>query len=210
MALKKPIQMAGMLGPRDRVWQAVRQQGKGAEFTALMVEDLCVPRIKFSRVNEFLRQWGKAGVLKVTQRQLPSPAGNRFAVPVYKLIKNSFEAPLVNAQGESISPGMGNLAMWRAMKVLKSFGPQSLARTASHPQLRVAEITARAYIRHLVKAGYLTTLREPTRQLEGSYKLQRDTGHHAPAITRIKCVFDQNLGQYTWQQPEQEVCDGLE
>ena len=199
-----------MLTPRERVWHAVRQLGTRAEFNALMVEDICMPRVKFSRVNDFLREWGKAGVLKVTERKPPSPAGSRYAAPVYKLVKTSFEAPLVNAQGEGISPGLVNLAMWRAMKVLKSFGPQSLSRTASHPKLRVAEITARAYIRHLLKAGYLTTLREPTRRLEGSYKLLRDTGHHAPAITRIKCVFDRNLGQYTWQQPEQEVCDGIE
>lgn len=211
MARKPSIEMTGMLTPRERVWQSVRKFGMRQHFSALMVEDGCLPTVPFQTVNAYLRALKDAGYLELVERVKPeTPAGSRFEAPIYKLVNTAFEAPRVSLYGRQARQGLGVLAMWRCMKVLKSFDYRDLARAASHPTLIVAEQTAQKYVNALARAGYLTTLRAPTRLLPGRYRLTRNTGHHAPAITRIKCVFDRNLGQFTWQQPEQEVCDGLE
>lgn len=210
MARKPPVEMTGMLTPRERVWQSVRKFGMRQHFTALMVEDGCLPTVPFQTVNAYLLDLKKAGHLEQIGHATPdTPAGSRKHPPIYKLVKTAFEAPRVGLNGVETRQGLGVLAMWRCMKVLKSFDYRDLARAASHPTLIVAEQTAQKYVNALARAGYLAILRAPTRLLPGRYRLTRNTGHHAPAITRIKCVFDRNLGQFTWQQPEQEVCDGL-
>jgi hypothetical protein len=52
-------------------------------------------------------------------------------------------------------------------------------------------------------------VREAKPGVPARYRLVRDTGAHAPAITRRKVVFDRNLGEFSYQESEQEVCDGL-
>lgn len=210
VAKKQPVEMTGLLTPRERVWQSVRRIGLKQRFTAMMVEDGCRPTVSYGVVSQYLRDLLAAGWLAQVDKVEPVKAGNRFAAPVYQLLKTDFEAPRVGFMGKRVDQGLGRMAMWRAMKVLKDFDFRDLARAASHPTSLVEERTAQLYLNALARAGYLTMLREPTRQQAGRYRLKRDTGHHAPAITRIKSVFDRNLGEFTWQQTGQEVCDGLE
>lgn len=211
MAGKPSIVMTGMLTPRERIWQSVRTFGPRKQFTAMMVEDGCKPTVAYDTVSQYLRDLKDAGYLEVVERIKPEkPAGSRFEAPVYKLVKTAFEAPRVGLYGKEARQGLGVLAMWRCMQVLKSFDYRDIARAASHPTLVIAEQTAQKYVNALAKAGYLTTLQEATRLKAGRYRLTKVTGHHAPAITRVKSVFDRNLGKFTWTQPVQEVADGLE
>ena len=211
MARKSSIAMAGMLLPRERVWESVRSFGTRKTFTAMTVQDGCAPMVPFETVSTYLLDLKKAGYLEqVGEATADKPSGNRKHPPIYKVVKTSFEAPRVGRDGAVARQGLGVIAMWRCMKVLKSFDYRDIARVASHPQLEVAEITAQKYVNALARAGYLTVLREPTRLLPGLYRLTKNTGHHPPAITRVKSVFDRNLGKFTWLQSEQEVCDGLE
>ena len=69
---------------------------------------------------------------------------------------------------------------------------------------------ADTYVNALSRAGYFRTMRPSKPKVPAQYRLIRDTGHQAPAITRRKVVFDRNTGAFAELQTAQEVCDGLE
>jgi hypothetical protein len=200
----KEMQLTGLQTQREIVWQTVRTVGaKGKPFIERDIDGACTPLVPTQDVARYLRNFAAAGALEVVGKA-PQANSSRFKSTVYKLVKSAGEAP-------GTSPtGMGNLAMWRCMKVLKSFDFKDLARAASHPQAPVSETTARMYIRFLNQAGYLTLLRAgSTSSKPARYMLAKNTGPHAPAITKVKCVLDRNTGELITLQTAQEVCDGI-
>lgn len=214
---KKPVelQLLGLRTPRERVWDAVIKLAKpdqSGTFTAWDAQDACAPMVKFDIACEYMRHLAKAGYLAEVKKAKPMKEhGNRLSTPVYRLVKQQGDAPRVNVAGGPALKGQGNEAMWTAMKVLPSFDFRDIAMAASMPgKLVVAETTARLYVGALARAGYFTTLRKPTRLLPGRYALALRTGMHAPAVTRIKTVFDRNTGKFAHLETAQEVCDGLE
>lgn len=207
---KTMLQPAGILTPRERVWQSVRSFGLDKPYTPLQIEDGCTPTVRYEVIVQYLRELHQAGYLELVKRIKDAGAGNRFPTPVYKTLKTDFEAPRASLGGKQAMQGLGRLAMWRAMRSIKRFDFRDIARAASHPELTVSERTAQLYVNSLAHAGYLTTLREPTRQVPGLYTLTRYTGRHAPAITRRKVVVDRNTGEFPWQETTQEVVDGLD
>jgi hypothetical protein len=207
---KDPLQPTGVLTPRERVWQSVRKFGMTKTYTSLQVEDGCKPKVSHEIVADYLRDLRKAGYLEIVGNVEIKGAGNRHEPPIYKTVKTDFEAPRITKGGKKALQGLGRLAMWRAMRSLKRFEVRDIVRAASHPQAPVSEITARHYIRALRDAGYLTTLREATRVLPGQYTLSRYTGRLPPALTRRKVVVDRNTGEFPYQEPVQEVVDGLD
>lgn len=128
---------------------------------------------------------------------------------LYTLCKDSFEAPRVDKQGQPRSGGIATLAMWRAMRALGSFDYHDIARAASLGAVQVSAQVAKSYVYQLNKAGYLRIVKAGGPSVRARYQLVRYTGAQPPAVTRRKCIFDRNLGEFTWQQPEQEVCDGI-
>lgn len=212
---RKPVklQLIGLQTPRERIWTAVRelaQVDKTGTFTALDVQDATEPLVKFGVACAYLRHLSKAGYLGEVKPAKPMREhGNRVSTPVYKLVKDQGEPPRVGQTG-TVQQGLINEAMWRAMKVLKSFDYRDIVASASIPGFEVAEITAQKYVNYLARAGYFQTLRASTRLLPGRYRLERKTGPHAPAITRAKVVLDRNTGEFIHLETAQEVCDGLE
>lgn len=213
----KPVKLVliGLQTPRERIWAAVRElatEDRSGTFTTLQVEDATEPLVKFSVVREYLWHLSKAGYIGEVKPAKPMREhGNRMSAPVYKLVKGQGEPPRVGPEGAPVLQGQGNEAMWRAMKVLKSFDYRDIVAAASIPGVfQVADTTARKYVNYLAHAGYFQTLRAPTRLLPGRYRLERKTGPHAPAITRAKVVIDRNTGTVAMLETAQEVCDGLE
>jgi hypothetical protein len=201
----KETPLTGMQTVREIVWQTVRTVGaKGKPFIEQDIDGACVPLVPKQDVARYLRSFAAAGAL-VIEGKAPQANSSRFKSTVYKLVKSTGEAP-----GTSLS-GLGNLAMWRCMKVLKSFDSKELALTASHPQSPVSETTARMYIRYLNRAGYLTPLRsaKPAAGNAARYMLAKNTGPHAPAITKVKCVLDRNTGELITLQTVQEVTHAI-
>jgi hypothetical protein len=106
--------------------------------------------------------------------------------------------------------------------VLKKFDWHAIHRAANlaprdgKPGLEVSELAAKTYVGRLAVAGYFKTV-TPSKHLGGRggatpavYHLVRDTGALPPAVTKRKVVYDRNLGEFTHQESEQELVDGLE
>lgn len=194
-----------MLAPRERIWQAVRKLR-----TAFTVADLQAeirPAVHKDTMRTYLTSLVAAGHLATAK---PAAALQRGEAHVYTLIQDAFEAPRVDKQGRAVTQGVATLAMWRAMRALGQFDYLDLARAASLGPVQVSGGVARSYITQLNKAGYFRVVQASVPGKPARYQLVRYTGAQPPAVTQRKCVFDRNLGTFTWQQPEQEVCDGID
>lgn len=207
---RKPIhlEMAGMLTPRDRMWATIRKLKK---CSCMQVQEAAgSPYLNLDTIQEYLVRLVEAGYLVALNKQ-GHDARDKYTEVHFKLAKDSFEAPRINKAGKAVTQGTPTLAMWRAMKALKEFDYREVQHAASLGKLCVVSAqTAKSYVLLLARAGYFRTLREAAGPIPARYRLVRDTGAHAPAITRRKSVFDRNTGAFTWQETEQEVCDGLE
>lgn len=206
---RKPIhlEMAGMLTPRERMWQVIRRVRK---FTCMELQEACGrPMLNLETMQDYLLVLSLAGYLKQLNKQ-GQDARAKFDQVRFELVKDAFEAPRLDKHGREVAQGTGTLAMWRAMKALKEFDYLDVQKAATLGQFKVTAATAKSYVVLLARAGYFRTVREAKPGVPARYRLVRDTGAHPPAITRRKAVFDRNVGEFTWQQTEREVCDELE
>lgn len=207
---RKPIEIerAGLQTPGERVWAAIRKFGKLRTFTLLELQDTATPLVHWETVDSYAGDLRRAGYIELVAPV--ARANARFGQARYRLVKDTFDAPRFARDGGPATQGLATLAMWRAMKALKEFDYHDIQRAANVGDLcRVSPGTAKSYVALLSRAGYYRTVRAAKPGTPARYRLVRDTGAHAPAITRRKAVFDRNTGQFTWQQSEQEVCDGL-
>lgn len=203
----RPRPSAVLATPRERIWAAVQKLVKG--FTLWEVQDACDPMVNFNTVQSYMRGLVRSGCLEEVNASELKRGCSRTR-PTFNLVKRSHEPPRVDIHGKEVTRGMGVLAMWRAMQVLKSFDFRDITRAATLGPVVVSETTARMYVDYLFRAGYLKQLQVPTPQRPGLYKLIRYTGPHAPAITRRKVVMDRNTGEFVDVQTAQEVCDAIE
>lgn len=212
---RKPInvELRGLKTPRERVWEAMLklcpQANAGDGFDKTKVQDHCDPMVSWTLVDDYFDDLEKAGFLKrvggtgVSKGVMGKPIQ-------FVLTKRQGEAPRISRKGASVSQGSGQEAMWRAMKVLPTFDYTDIAKAATLGTLVVTPQTAKAYVVHMARAGYLGTVRPAKPGTPARHRLEKNTGPHAPAITRRKVVFDRNTGEFANLQTAQEVCDGLE
>jgi len=133
---------------------------------------------------------GHVAVITPQGRQTPA---------LYELVKDvGLEAPRVRRDGTPVEQGQSREHMWRAMKMLPSFTFVDLAVNASTEEMRVTEQDAKDYVKHLLRAKYLTVLIPATPRRKATYRLTRNTGPRPPMVTRAKIVFDPNLGRIAW------------
>lgn len=206
--MRRPIEreVRGLQTPRERVWAAIRSLRKG--FTHLTAQDHCAPMVLLTCVEDYFEELEKAGYIKRVAKGRSVNGGQREA-DRYDLVKDQFEAPRLSG-GKPVTQGLGVLAMWRAIKVLqRGFDYQDVAKAASQDAFEVKPQAAKAYVNALARAGYFRELRASKPGTPARYALARNTGPHAPAITRRKCVFDRNTGQFAELETAQEVCDGI-
>jgi len=211
--MRKPIEqeVRGLQTPRERIWAAIRVMKKG--FTRQTVQDRCEPMVPFTAVHDYFDALVAAGFIVKAgggDRRAGSRSPAIRAELQYDLVKDQFDAPRLDAAGKSVTQGIATLAMWRAMKVLKAFDYKDVAAAASANGLEVKPLTAKTYVVLLARAGYFQTLKEAKPGTPARYRLAKNTGPHAPAITRRKCVFDRNTAQFAELETAQEVCDALE
>lgn len=210
---RRPIQfeLRGLLTPRERIWQAVLKlspDGEVTRFDKSKVQDYCLPMVSWTQVDDYLAELEKAGYLKRVGGT--GVAKGVLGEPIqYRLAKRQPEAPRVTRKGGRVSQGGGVDAMWRAMKVLPVFDYIDIAKAASLGAVQVKPSTAKSYVAALARAGYLGQVKASKPGVPARHRLEKNTGPHAPAITRAKVIFDRNLGDFTHLQTPQEVCDGI-
>ncbi len=211
---RKPIEQEfkSLLTPRERVWNAMLELSRpphSGSFDKTMVQDHCNPMVSWTLVDDYFDALQASGHLVRVGGK--SPMKGQMSEPIrVKLIRVSGEAPRVSRTGAKVTQGAGNEAMWRAMKVLSVFDYKEIARAATLGPLVVKPNTVRSYIQALARAGFLALIKQSKPGTPGRYRLIKNTGMHAPAITRKKGVFDRNTGVFADLQTTQEVCDALE
>jgi hypothetical protein len=198
---RKPIhlELQGGKSPRQRIWEAIRGMN-GKQFDHSYVTP---GGVTGDSVCDYL-----GGFLVVVRKG--DSAGNR---QIWKLVKDpGVEAPRVRKNGEVVTYGAGNEAIWGAMQALGSFTPQVLAEM-SGCNLN----TVKHYCLFMCKAEYLTVERESKRVGGGSrippvYRLSKSRVHgpRPPMITRLKAVYDPNVHQIVWQQDEDDALEAME
>lgn len=203
------VETRGLMTPRERVWAAAMTFDEGKSFTKASLQDHCAPMVPWSVMDDYLPALERAGFIKRNGGQEPVP-GKKGEPISWVRVKKSVDAPRISKKGEPVTQGLATLSMWRAMKVLKTFDHNVVASAASLPPLIVGVASAKTYVNLLARAGYLQTVRPSKPGVPTVYRLLRNTGPHAPAITRRKCVFDRNTGTFAELETAQEVCDGID
>ena len=211
---RKPIklELKGLKTPRERVWDAMlKLHGEGRSFDKTELQDHCEPMVRWTVVDDYFDALEAAGYLVRVGGK--SPVKGQMAAPIRFAIAEGMDkgdAPRLARGGAAVTQGAGTEAMWRAMKVLPVWDHQEIARAASLGDLVVKPETAKCYVLALARAGYFMQVRPSQGPKPARYRLAKNTGMHAPVITRKKVVFDRNTGTSADLQTAQEVCDGLE
>ncbi|AAU90939.1 MULTISPECIES: hypothetical protein [Methylococcus] len=192
---RKPvtIELAGGKSPRQRIWEMIR---KLRIFTVPELRGHLPGPVPLATVRTYVESLHAAGILEKTPG-------------LYELIDDrGIEAPRVNKAGQPVTLGQGNERMWGAMEALGAFNCRVLARMADVPLA-----TVKTYCAYLQRAGFLTVERAGKGRGAGgvptTYRLlhSRITGPRPPMITRLKTVYDPNVGKIVWQQDPQEQLD---
>lgn len=207
--MRQPIEheRRSMQLPRERVWKAIRTCKKAFDIDD--VQALCEPMVNFGTVRDYMRALEAAGKIRRVQDSRPL-RGVVLSKPKFVLACKDHEAPRLLRNGTPVTQGLATQAMWQCMRVLKTWTPQQLADAATLGDCVVPVQTVKAYVKHLSRGGYLQVVVPSRPGTQAVYRLARNTGPHAPAVTRRKVVFDRNLGQSVSLESDQEVCDGLE
>lgn len=198
--------------PRERLWVEIRR--RPADFTLELVA--AKARMNVHSARDYLQNLMAAGIVQEIYRKPRTQLQTGgFELAHYRLIKDvGVDAPLVNEQGAAITMGRGVQQMWQTLRICGEVDARVLAAQASTEAVPVLLETAKSYLRHLHRAGYLelTLAGRPGRLSRYRLRADRHTGPRAPQIQRCKQVFDPNLGKVVFrEQPEliEEVRDGL-
>jgi len=175
---------------RDGVWAAIRKRC-GAPFSIADIHgDTDIPR---ATIRDYLSCLKAAGIVNV---KTGNPA--KFQTVEWRLIRDpGADAPRVRQNGEAVTQGLGNQALWRTIKILGSFTPAELALAASTKAVAVKASAAQDYLKYMLRAGYVRRT-APRPAIRYSFVRSRDPGPLPPQIQRVKQVFDPNSKTVVW------------
>lgn len=154
---------------------------------------------------EYVKSLTKAGYLALRAAQQTNTGQSMH---IYELVKDiGIEAPRVRRDGTEVTQGRVNEQMWRTMRILGDFSTEELAMTASTEEHPVKTDTARRYITHLTKAGYIRITRKGkgggknTPRLAARYKFipAMYTGPKPPRVQRVRQIYDPNTKEVVWR-----------
>jgi hypothetical protein len=189
--LRKPVQMelVGGKPARQRIWEQIRlHREKFVIYTIARRADA-----DDRTVATYLRCLVNGGyVVRLNEAD--------FEVTEFQLVRDTgIEAPRLDRQGNPVTQGMGQEAMWRCLRMLGPTNARQLAGHCAAAGIDVTFHTARTYITALKKAGYLQVIKPAGRsrgQLEVIGLIPRmNTGPRPPMIQRVGVVYDPNLNK---------------
>lgn len=196
------LELSGGKSKRQRIWELIRSIC-GYEFD---LADVTPGDINQSTVRSYVRGLANAGLIEIVRE------GSEQQRAIYMLLRDEgLEAPRVTKQGEKVTQGQGNEAMWGAMQALGSFNTRVLAEMAG-----IKEITVKSYCKMLHHAGYLTVNRKGKGIGAGGISTQyrllssKVNGPRPPMIMRLKAVYDPNIHEIVWQQNADHAIEALE
>lgn len=206
MSNRKPANLERIGGKtsRQRIWEAVRTLREG-------FNNYSVAR-KAQADDETVRTY-LACLIKGGYLESMNPEVHIGDERLYRLIQdNGVEAPRLDKKGKPVKQGMGTEQMWRTIRLIGEFSSRELAAHASTPDIVVRPETAKTYVGHLVRAGYLIEVKPVIYlgagrgNLQARYRLApgKYTGPRPPMIQRSKAVYDPNLDKVVWEEVKRE------
>lgn len=198
---RRPIQIerTGQRTPRERMWAAML---KLSRFQPVQLHAEAHPATARA-VQSYIECLSKGGFINAVDE---APTKYRL----WEVIKRQARAPMLDREGKELKPALGNLAMWRAMKVRKVFDAGQIATDATQGGVSCSLASAKAYVTVLLRCGYLRVDAKSRPGTLARLRLIKDTGPLPPAVTRAKALFDRNTGELLLAQTAQEVGDGLD
>lgn len=203
---RKPAQLVGGKGPRQRIWEAIRRLARSCIACAAFTEDDIWHAteghehdIEQSTIRDYRRALVAAGILE------QDLVGGRFIKATYTLaIDEGIDAPRVRLDGSRVTQGLAQEQMWRTLRMLKSdTNARELAAHASTPAVPVAATAANKYLQALNLAGFMIvvkpsrTVRNDGGKAQARYCLKpvANTGPRAPMVCRAHVLYDPNTDQ---------------
>ena len=190
---KIDLEMRGVKGNRQRIWEAIRVGAAG--FRAYDISRRA--SVDDTTVRSYLQSLIKGEYIEVID-------GAKFEEQTLRLIKDiGAEAPAVTRDGKPSTAGKGTEAMWRTLRILGELDADELAAQASIV-VPTTTWTARSYLKWLKRAGYVVEVQASKPGKKARYRLApgKYTGPRPPMIQRIGQVFDPNLGEVVFRQAE--------
>ncbi|PHS48784.1 MAG: hypothetical protein COB05_04555 [Marinobacter sp.] len=198
---RKPAQMELIGGkpPRQRVWEQIRKfKMKFKVYDIARSSD-----VDDETVKTYVQSLVKGGyVVRLTEAQ--------YEIAEYQLLKDTgVEAPRLTRDGQPVTAGLGQEAMWRCLRMLGALDARQLAAHASSSGVEVKVTTSKRYLMMLKKAGYLEVVEPCNRRLARMEKLRliprMDTGPRPPQIQSVKTVYDPNLNKVMYADEPEEL-----
>jgi hypothetical protein len=192
--------LTGGLTVRQKIWEAIRAEA-GREWTA---RDIAAAldhgprdRVKSSSITDYITALARAGILTPSRTE----KARGFTRIHYTLARDEgHDAPRVNRGGQRVTHGEAQARIWRTLRMHpgKTLSVREIAAFSSSPVTIINARTARAYLAHLERAGYL--LRDGERIGLRAWPHGSPPGPRAPMVCRPYCVFDPNTTSVVWAQ----------
>lgn len=188
---RKPIQMelVGGKPARQRAWEQVRLHKE--RFQIYLIARRADADV--DTVKTYVQSLEKGGyVVRLNDKRLDYAD--------YQLIRDTgIEAPRLNRDGQPVTQGMGQEAMWRCLRMLGPMDARQLVRHVISSGIELKETTARRYLKALKKAGYLQVI-HPCDRHKGKLEVlqlipRMNSGPRPPQIQRVGVVYDPNWNQ---------------
>lgn len=198
---RKPAQMELIGGkpPRQRAWEQIRK----FKLKFRVVEVARGSDVDHETVKTYVQSLVAGGyVVRLSEE--------RFEIAEYQLIKDTgVEAPRLTRDGQPVTAGLGQEAMWRCLRMLGPLDARQLAAHASSSGVEVKVATSKRYLMMLKKAGYLEVLQpcNPRQRRMETVRLiaRMDTGPRPPQIQNVKTVYDPNLNRVMYTDEPEEM-----
>lgn len=186
---------AGRKPPRDIMWAKIRELKAGFTLEQVAPPELLHP----TSARHFMNTLVAAGIIEAAPGE--RTAKGRLGPVIFTLVRDPGAAtPRFDLDGQPVTQGGTRAAAWRAMRALKTFTIRDL-----HVTSGITEVDAKSYCHYLLKAGYIAFKTKGVGAKVSVYRFveSRFTGPQPPQVTRIKVVFDPNIGQAVWPLADQ-------
>lgn len=189
---RKQIEIERIKGKsnRQRIWDEICKTPDG--FTGYKISRKS--GVHDTTVRTYIQGLLNAGYVKIIDWP------DAFSDQTLCLVKYAgIEAPAVTKKGSDHVVGLKNEAMWRSLRIMGSTSARGLAESCSI-NFNVSLLTARRYLGHLVKAGYVELISAGNGDRSAYYRLLplKYTGPRPPAIKRDGSVYDANLDRVVY------------
>ena len=196
MAARNSLLVKGVVEPRQKIWETIRQLNDG--FT---VKDLSRRSGQIqSQIRTYVQALAKAGVVEEID---PSPA-SKIIGQVFRLIQDEgVEHPRLDSNGQRTHAHLLTENIWRSLRILKgNLTIADIAFSASTETVSANPLIVGKYLEALVEAGYVVKTMGNPPKTPHTYGLvpTRYTGPKPPQIHSFQRlqVFDPNISRLVY------------